>query len=109
MTIPPKLNGIIYLDQRLQWEFKCAYSTSYEVTQDMTVNAASIEDNFSSSGSFDVNLSFYETDEFSTEQETPAFQVGKPINFGSKCKLKASTQKPCDVICGFHTNLKKNI
>ena len=56
MTIPPKLNEIIYLDQRLQWEFSCAYSTSYEITNDMTVNSASIEDNFSATGAFDVSL-----------------------------------------------------
>merc|ERR1712176_1257823 len=45
-------------------------------------NSASIEDNFSASGQFAVSLSFYETDEFTTEQETANFQVGKPINFG---------------------------
>ena len=56
MTIPPKLNEIIYLDQRLQWEFSCAYSTSYEISNDMTVNSASIEDNFSASGQFAVSL-----------------------------------------------------
>ena len=56
MTIPPKLMEIIYLDQRLQWEFSCAYKTSYEITNDMTVNSASIQDNFSSSGAFDVSL-----------------------------------------------------
>jgi len=82
MTIPPKLNDIIYVDQSVQWEFSCAYSTSYEISNDMAVNSASIQDNFSATGAFDLNLSFFETDEYATKQETPSFQVGKPINFG---------------------------
>ena len=56
MTIPPVMKDIIYTDQRLQWAFTCSYSTSYDVTEDMTVNAASLTDDFEASGKFDVGL-----------------------------------------------------
>ena len=57
MTIPPKAADTgIFVDPPLNWGFSCAYTTSYDISNDMTVAAANIQNDFTGSGSFDLSL-----------------------------------------------------
>jgi len=83
LTINPILaDDGIYKDLPLYWGFSCSYGTTYDISNDMTVDASSQVNDFAGTGEFDIDLSFFTTEYFDTEETAPTFQVGKQINFG---------------------------
>ena len=70
------------MDPDVEWAFTCSFDTKYEISKDMTVDDAVLEDSFSVSGAkFDFSLDFYQTTDFQTIQASPSYQVGQQINY----------------------------
>ena len=57
MTIPPRpADTGIYKDRPLFWGFSCSYGTTYDISNDMTVDASSQVNDFAGTGEFDIDL-----------------------------------------------------
>ena len=57
MTINPILaDDGIYKDLPLYWGFSCSYGTTYDISNDMTVDASSQVNDFAGTGEFDIDL-----------------------------------------------------
>ena len=57
MTIPPKpADTGIYKDRPLVWEFSCSYATSYDISNDMAIDASTQQNDFAGTGVFDISL-----------------------------------------------------
>ena len=88
MHIPSlMINNLIYTADPIKWTFSCDYPTTYDVSgiNGNLVMASSGESaSFESTGSFDIDLSLFETDTFENKDSDPLFKVGRAVNFGSK-------------------------
>merc|ERR1712156_1223859 len=82
MVIPGKEQGFIFFDEQMTWVFTCSYSTQYEVTDEITMATTASKYNFAGAGSFEIDLSFYQSDLFENKAEDEPFMIGKPVNFG---------------------------
>ena len=91
MIIPPKMQGFIYFDEQMSWTFTCSYSTKYDVTDELAIATSVSEQNFEATGAFDVDLSFYQSDDFQEVAQDEPFMIGKPVNFGSKYLIHISS------------------
>ena len=88
MHIPSlMINNLIYTADPIKWTFSCDYPTTYDVSgiNGNLVMASSGESaSFESTGSFEIDLSLFETDTFENKDSDPLFKVGRAVNFGSK-------------------------
>ena len=88
MHIPSlMINNLIYTADPIKWTFSCDYPTTYDVSgiNGQLVMASSGDSaSFESTGSFEIDLSLFETDTFENKDSDPLFKVGRAVNFGSK-------------------------
>ena len=72
MTIPPRLADTgIYKHRPFSWEFSCSYATSYDISNDMTIDASAQQNDFAGTGVFDINLrKVFDHFNWSSNQET---------------------------------------
>jgi hypothetical protein len=84
MTIPSNLiDGSIFTSAPISWNFQCSYDTSIDITSDeISMDATSRTGDFSGTGEFDVEMSFYKSINFDQTIDTAEHQVGQSINFG---------------------------
>ena len=88
MHIPSfMINGLIYTADPIKWTFTCDYPTTYDVTDihgKLVMASSGDSASFQSTGSFEIDLSLFESDAFETKDSDPLFKVGRAVNFGSK-------------------------